>query len=340
MRIREHLLGCILIFSAACCSGAQSTEAHRGAPASPESDPPSDAAPTSPDPARRAPDLDWDSARGWELPQAFPPGELSGKRDPDLFLRLAYASLDSPEILRLHLTPGIENRSLIASPNELCHPNLAAVLSELRPSRLLLRIKGEPTPDEWNCLADLPDIDLYLTLCPNKAYPTLYQCDGDAQLDAMEKRPELRRRVRGLAVSFDEPRHWATLSQFPRLTMLTVRGPAVGIAPEIDEIQALCALPELAYVDFFDAGQLPHRAELPLACAFGLETYRNMRFVSDWEVHTAPPPGFPSCRLRRIEVFSIRDRDRAWLQACPDADVDSVEAAVERLEEERRQRGR
>jgi len=37
-------------------------------------------------------------------------------------------------------------------------------------------------------------------------------------------------------------------------------------------------------------------------------------------------------------LFSIAQRDRPWLTACADAEIDSAEQAMERYREERRQR--
>jgi hypothetical protein len=310
-----------------------------------ESSPPANKTPTSRDPAvrasdRRAPDLEWDSARGWEIAQPWPPGEMITKRDAALYLNLAYASLDEPDIFRMLLgaPPGLSDRSLIVPHEDLCHPSLAPALEGLAPSRLLLKIEGDPTGPEWDCLAALPDVDLYLTLCPNDGIPLLYRCDGDAHMDAMLARPDLRRRVRGLAVSFQDARHWGTLATFPRLQMLTLQGPAIVVAPEATHVEKICALPDLAYVDILDAAEPSHRAELPLPCIFGLETYIGWSFVPEWTFDASPPVGFPACRLRRIDLFSIAERDRPWLAACADAEIESAEEAYERYKEERRQR--
>ena len=323
-----------LALAAGCGAPPSSSSPPRDAgPAAPSPAPPSGEAATTERPgadaSRRAPDLQWDSSVGWERRIEFPPGTTSVRRREWVdYVDAQTLMWESPELAVQQLgalasTPWL---SVILPHQRLCEPALRDGLASVAPSQLLLRIEGDPSPQEWSCLEGLAPPDLYLALCPDDG-TTLWQCDGDAQLEALAARPGLRARVRALAVGLGEPRHWASLAAFPRLAMLTVRGPIVRTPPGLEAQRALCALPELAYVDLLDASQPGSNPRLPVECALGLETYEAWRLLDDdpeWGIPPTPVPGSVPCRLRRVMLWSADKATRELLSRCEGARVELV----------------
>lgn len=275
----------------------------------------------SADAARRAPDLGWDSAVGWERRIVFPAGVTSvHRREWVDYASLGYLPWDDPaQVIRLLGTmPDLGSIALVLPHERLCEASLREGLGRAAPARLLVRLEGDPTAAEWDCLQGLGAFDLYLTLCPDDS-PSIWRCDADGQLDALAARPALVERIRGLAVGPGEARHWATLAGFPRLSMLTVRGPIVRTPLPVEVQEALCALPELAYVDLLDASQPGSDPRLPVACALGLETYEAWRLLDgdpEWGRAATPVPDAVPCRLRRAMLWSADEAERRVLSRC------------------------
>ncbi len=278
---------------------------------------------------RRAPDFTWDSAVGWERRFEFPPGVTSHHRELGRdYFDLEYVPWDDPELVvqMLSALPELESMSLLLPSKRLCEPALRDSLARAAPSRLLVHLGGDPSAAEWDCLASLAPPELYLGLCPDDG-TTIWRCDGDAQLDALAQRPNLRERVRGLAVGFSDARHWSSLATYPRLSMLTVRGPVVRLPLDPAVQHALCALPDLAYVDLFDASEPGSSPQLPVECALGLETYEAWQLLDgdrEWGMPATPVPESVPCRLRRVLLWSADEPTRAVLSRCENLKLEVI----------------
>lgn len=292
-------------------------------------------APTPEQATPGAPALEWYGPRGWEVPAPRPQGEQGSRRQASLYVDLEGVRMDNLETLNalLGAPPGLDDRSLMIPHERLCHDNLAEAIKRLNPKRLLIRIKGDPTEAQWDCLETLGTAPLYLTACPNDSHPQLYQCDGDANLAALARRPALMARVQGLATSFERPAHWVTIASLPHLKMLLVRGPILKVGMNPADYGALCSIEALSWVDFFDGEHMGHRTALPYWCVTALETYRTTAHfhVVDW------PPDIPAaikdrpCHLRRLDLGALSDEDEQTLMArCPGLEVGTFKKAMER----------
>jgi len=300
-----------LLPALAPCAGRSrgSTEQTSKPNATPAAQPRPGARPVAdPPPATSDEELVWDSSVGWEHRIHFQPGEISHRRDHATYLTLRDASLNDARMFKRFATGGVglRDRSLIATPAELCNPVLRTVVNELSPDRLFVRIERGLTAVQVECLAQLKSPLLYLALCP---YEGPYaDCDGDAELAALAGNAEVAARVRALGVAFSERESWAYLTKFSRLEYLGLHGPALQRA-DWDVVTTLCALPRLAFLDVQDAGHsLFEEFE---ACAFPRRAYLGSRL----------PPG-PSkgsaCALRRVLVDELSRARRSELAtACP-----------------------
>lgn len=298
--------------------------------------PSSDAGPTpTAAPAPGRPDLTWDKSVGWEPRPVFPPGVTSIERREGIdYLNLDYFAWDDPEQHRvmidavlLHPQRDFSTTSIIIPAERLCAPTLARALAGLSTPQLLVRVEDDPTDAQWDCLQGLGTGDLYLGLCPN-VLPRFWRCDGDAQLDALAARPRLRERVVGLGVGFARAEHWDTLTTFPRLRALAVRGPGVREGPSPTVAAALCALPDLTHVDFLDAGQPGSNPQLPAACALGLYEYNAWQLLdgdAQWGLAGTPPADSVPCRLRHSMLWSATDIEREVLRRCPELTLELVD---------------
>ncbi|MCX4246589.1 hypothetical protein [Paraliomyxa miuraensis] len=245
------------------------------------------------------------------------------------YVALQYLPWDDPALVQQMLGshPELGWVALVLPHERICEASLRNALARAAPSQLLLRLEGDPTDAEWDCLGRLAPPNLYLTLCPDDSN-SMWRCDADAQLDALASRPALLPRIRGLAVGPSEPRHWATLATFPRLSMLTVRGPIVRspLPPEVQH--ALCALPDLAYVDLLDASQPGSNPRLPVDCALGLETYEAWRLLDgdpEWGPAPTPVTDAVPCTLRRAMLWSADDATRQVLSRCEGLELQLID---------------
>ncbi|UJR80189.1 hypothetical protein [Sandaracinus amylolyticus] len=260
--------------------------------------------------------LSWDSHVGWEPPLQFAPGEVTARRPEGTYLVLEHSLLENPEIfVALARTSGgrpLRDKPLIARPEELCHPSLLRAVTELRPDRLLVHLRGGLDEAQRDCLAHLPVEDLYVSACPHDgALPLVDVCpDGDAVLALLASSPELRTKIRGLAIGFGEQSSWALLPAFSRLERLTIRGRALD-AIDVRAAFALCDHPALRHLDALEANQPGLRFDvLPARCVARFET---------WHAWTAPAlDGVTSCALRDVMVWEMEPAERERYRAsCP-----------------------
>lgn len=316
MRYLSLMLATALL---ACSSSSRgSTEVHEATaapPTSAEATPP----PKEPSPPP-SPDLglDYDRAVGWERWVPFPPGEVSRERDPATYLKLTYASLDDLQLARpvLRGRVPIEDRSLIATPEELCHPNFVQVIQELEPERLLLRVQGDWTAEHLRCVQDLGVDRLYLGLCPDDG-ATIWRCDGDAQIAALVAAPQLHPLVRGLAFGAGEAASLEVIRSLPNLEYVQLRGPMLETATP-EHAAMFCSLPHLRYYDSLDAMRAGVELVPPLPCVLRLRTFIGPHLVArdGWWSSTATPEPEGECALRRIVVWSLDEDDERTLERC------------------------
>lgn len=265
---------------------------------------------TSDERDERKPELHWDEHVGWELDRPFPPGKTSRKRGPTEYLALKYASLDNAQLAsKVVLHGGLRDRSLIARPQELCHPNLQNIVASVRPDRLLIRIDGTPTPKQAACLAALRTPALYLGLCHTDRTSSFGRCDGDAQLRVLAAVPELTKRVRAIGVAFDDQSSWRLLPRFGALEYLAVRGKALTRVDE-DALAQTCAQSALHSMDLFDATQLGNAPPVSTKCLYRLRHYAAAALPRH-----QPPPSTP-CNLREVMTWTVDAHTRALFSGC------------------------
>jgi len=261
----------------------------------------------------REEELAWDHSVGWEHRVRLPPGQIIGTRDPATYLKLRYAWLKDPKWFKRIVTAGVplRDRSLIADPAELCDPVFRAVVADLSPDRLFLRIERGLTAAQVECLAQLRPPALYLALCPYES-PYGNDCDGDTELAALAGNAKVVARVRALAVAFSDRTSWAYVSKFSALEYLALQGTALK---QVDwqTVLGICTLPSLRHLDVLDAnfpgdslfGDIP-------ACVFPRRTYFG------WNMPDGPQDAGGACALRRLMVGSMSESRRAELTAaCP-----------------------
>ncbi|MBL4685963.1 MAG: hypothetical protein JKY37_15320, partial [Nannocystaceae bacterium] len=179
------------------------------------------------------PDLTWDGPIGWEPRPIFPAGvTLLERQEGTDYVNLKYFPWSDAKVnaLMLGALRSFETTALLMPHERLCEPAWIKAIEQAQPPRLLLRIEGDPTPQQWDCLQELGTSDLYLGLC-HATNPAFWGCDGNLQLQALELRPQLRGRVRGLGVAFTKAELWSVFPRFPRLSHLTIRGSATREGP-------------------------------------------------------------------------------------------------------------
>ncbi len=322
MRLLKYAVVALAVASG--CSPAASVdtpgEVSDPAPRSAVADP-SVATEPAPKPSNRPdPELSYDRAVGWEVRVPFAPGQTSRKRDPDAYLTIAYASLDDIDLARMVIRGRgrLEDRSLIATPDELCHPSFVRVVQQLQPDRLLLRIRGDWAASHAQCVLSLGVERLYLGLCPDDG-ETIWACDGDAQIATLLAAPELHPLVRGLAFGAGDPSTLEVVRSLPNLEYVQFRGPMLEkVTPE--HAALFCSLPHLRYFDSLDATRAGAQLVPPLRCVLRLQTFiaPNLSERGEWSPTKMPPhPADGPCALRRILVWSLDDREREILARCP-----------------------
>ncbi len=268
--------------------------------------------------------LDYDHPVGWQRRILFAPGEATRKRSEASYLDLQYASLDDEELSRrVILSDGkLADRSLIARPEDLCHPNFIAAVRAAAPERLLLQIQGDFSAAHMKCVEQLGVERLYLGLCPDDG-ASIWPCDGDAQLATLGAASTLHPRIRGLAVGAGERASLRHLDGLVNLEYLVLRGPMLDDVDEADSAR-LCAFEHLRYFDSLDATRAGSVLIPPLSCALRLQTFIAPQLTrrDDWSIPPLPPlpPADTSspCRLRRIVVWQLNKNDRLALKPCAD----------------------
>lgn len=271
-------------------------------------------------PSFSPPDLTWDGPIGWEPRPIFPVGVTHLERQEGTdYVNLKYFPWNDAKVnaLMLGALRSFETTALLMPHERLCEPAWIKAIEQAQPPRLLLRIEGDPTPQQWDCLQDLGTSDLYLGLC-HATNPAFWGCDGNLQLQALELRPQLRGRVRGLGVAFTKAELWSVFPKFPRLSHLTIRGSATREGPS-PKLQAdLCALPDLFSVDLLDATEPGRNPQLPVACALGLGSY------AAWQLLDGEAPPAVKCRLRHALFWSLDEASIAVLDRCSNLTLEVV----------------
>jgi hypothetical protein len=286
----------------------------------------------------RADALEWDAHVGWEPRFEWPPGEVSRSRPEGSYLVLEYSlghGMLRPLAEHSAGVPLRDKPLIVRAGRELCDAELHEAVAGIAPDRLLLHIEASVGEEERDCLARLPVRDLFVSTCRHDGHLAIDHCvDGDAQLEMLTSSPEIRGRLRGLAIGFDQERSWSLLSQLTALTHLTIRGPALAHL-DVRAAFRLCELPALAHVDALIADPPGDTFDvLPPACV--------MRWSSFASWSTSVPDGFMGqrapptdvaipCRLERVRVWSIEPDQRVRLAAaCPQLRLLEVARSQER----------